>query len=179
MSSQKSTADQVAADAPPAYEQTGSSFNQASRLGNADISELHVRSRLPNTSQGICHLKLLFAFSKLKEHITNLDGLFDIFNLPDDQPADDFEDLKHSRALLRIRIREKRWAVYVARAAYRFERWWSAMRAQNQAEQLKFEDMRGHNSKYVESVKKDVKDSVGSWMNGMMPPLGESSTPTV
>ncbi|CAG8336042.1 unnamed protein product [Penicillium salamii] len=68
--------------------------------------------------QCIAHLKFLAVLADLRDAISSDDGLFGIF----DSEADRFPDLLNEA---RARIREKRWAVYVARAVHRYTTWWS------------------------------------------------------
>ena len=164
----------VVVDAPPSYDDCGHTDSSAARLGNTHGSELGIQGKTPTVSQIICHLKLLYAFSKLKARISSLDGLFGIFSLPDNEPDDDFEDVSPSQALLRARIREKRWAVYVQRAAQRFERWWFALRAQRDAEWLQIRTMARENSEYYLRAQSPTDGSGKSFLQGMMPPLGKS-----
>ncbi|KAJ5163215.1 uncharacterized protein N7500_005045 [Penicillium coprophilum] len=68
--------------------------------------------------QCVAHLKLLAVFADLRDTISSDDGLFGI----NDAEAERFPDsLNEARA----RIREKRWAVYTARAVDRYTKWWS------------------------------------------------------
>ncbi|EED20429.1 conserved hypothetical protein [Talaromyces stipitatus ATCC 10500] len=67
----------------------------------------------------ILHLKLLAALADLRETISTIDGLFGIH----DSQADKFGD-ETSKTKALIRIREKRWAVYTARAVDRYADWW-------------------------------------------------------
>jgi hypothetical protein len=72
----------------------------------------------------IAHLKLLEAFYQLREDVGNTDDVFGI-------PSPDFDGAtvaagtsQNAQALAQIKVREKRWAVYVARAVDRFYEWW-------------------------------------------------------
>lgn len=78
---------------------------------------LESKSTKPTVDQCIAHLKLLEAFHQLREDIATTDGLFGI----QDELAT--KVIRQDEAL--AKVREKRWAVYVARAADRFERWWA------------------------------------------------------
>lgn len=82
--------------------------------------------------QCIAHLKLLEAFYQLREDVGNTENLFGIASpdvdsksekVPDPTPE---EPGQNPVALAQVRVREKRWAVYVARAVDRFEKWWDA-----------------------------------------------------
>ena len=103
-------------DAPPSYTENDSNVADAT----AAFSSLKLdASPTPTADQCIAHMKLLEAFHQLREDIALKDGLFGI--------CDSFADTKitaQEKAELLIKIREKRWAIYVARAAKRFERWW-------------------------------------------------------
>lgn len=73
----------------------------------------------PTPDQCIAHLKLLEAFHQLREDVATNDGLF---GLRDDFVPQGVDEQQRAETLLKIR--EKRWAIYVAKAARRFERWW-------------------------------------------------------
>lgn len=77
----------------------------------------------PSADQCVAHLKLLKAFAGLRHDIVHRDGLFAI--------TDSMIELVEKRSLeprsrttYLSQLQEKRWAVYVARAADRFERWY-------------------------------------------------------
>ncbi|KFX91248.1 hypothetical protein O988_07832, partial [Pseudogymnoascus sp. VKM F-3808] len=82
----------------------------------------------PTPEATLGHLKLLEAFYALKDEVAYTDGAFGLFDcrapgteesVAGDQPA----TIRRLEAL--AQIREKRWALYVARAADRFESWWT------------------------------------------------------
>lgn len=102
---------------PPSYVEQDSNVQDTT----AAFSNLNLNaSGTPTADQCIAHLKLLEAFHQLREDIALKDGLFGI--------SDSFADTKvtaQEKAELLVKIREKRWAVYVARAAKRFEKWWT------------------------------------------------------
>ena len=74
----------------------------------------------PKPSADLClaHLKLLEAFYVLRDEISQKDGLFGI--------RDEIVSAKDERQKPEqvLKIRGKRWAVYVTKAAARFEIWW-------------------------------------------------------
>lgn len=70
--------------------------------------------------QCLAHLKLLETFHQLREDVATRDGLFGIR----DSFLPTCKDEKE-RAQRLMQIREKRWAVYVTKAAQRFEKWWT------------------------------------------------------
>ena len=104
------------------YQADGSSY-----VVMAETNAAHPVSRTPKTNEQtpnaescLAHLKLLQAFQVLREDVSQRDNLFgikDSFALsagPDDQ--------KQKEML--AKIREKRWLIYVTKAATRFEKWW-------------------------------------------------------
>lgn len=70
----------------------------------------------PTAETCLAHLKLLYAFRNLKDDVGYTDGLWGI---KDPDPAAGVPD-----ARLLSRLREKRWAIYLARAVDRYEAWW-------------------------------------------------------
>ncbi|OBT83164.1 hypothetical protein VE02_08248 [Pseudogymnoascus sp. 03VT05] len=138
------------AQAPPTYTPTNSNptnlteaemMNAAAENGNAaagaqpDIawafSNLTIKENdnsFPTPEETLGHLKLLEAFYALKDEVAYTDGAFGLYDcrapgtdesVAGDQPA----TIKRLEAL--AQIREKRWALYVARATDRFESWWT------------------------------------------------------
>ncbi|KAK7951046.1 uncharacterized protein PG986_006774 [Apiospora aurea] len=77
-------------------------------------------SPTPVVDTCLAHLKLLRAFEGLKSRTGLTDGLWDIWdsraqNASRGGPLD-----------ILVKLREKRWAVYVARAVDRYEAWWKS-----------------------------------------------------
>ncbi|RJE21774.1 hypothetical protein PHISCL_05893 [Aspergillus sclerotialis] len=71
-----------------------------------------------STDQCVAYLKLLGAWAKLRNAISRQDGVFGIYDAAAEGlgPNDD--------SIVRAQIREKRWAVYTARAVQRYTSWW-------------------------------------------------------
>ncbi|KAJ5095679.1 Protein of unknown function DUF1399 [Penicillium alfredii] len=69
------------------------------------------------SDQCVAHLKFLAVLADLRDTISSADGLFGIY----DSEADRYP---YSTDEARVRIREKRWAVYTARAVDRYTEWW-------------------------------------------------------
>ncbi|KAL4873253.1 hypothetical protein BDV12DRAFT_182478 [Aspergillus spectabilis] len=67
----------------------------------------------------IAHLKFLAALSDLRETVTSTP---DLFNLPDPTPREFGSHINEAWAL----VKEKRWAVYTAKAVARYTAWWNA-----------------------------------------------------
>lgn len=93
---------------------------------------------LPKSSEVIAHLKLLFAFSKLRERVLNDPCLFGIDEswLPYSRTEDD-KDITKCREI----ISEKRWDIYVKRAALRFESWWCTLKDELNGRKLAVKDL--------------------------------------
>ncbi|KAL6890448.1 hypothetical protein GGI43DRAFT_415921, partial [Trichoderma evansii] len=89
----------------------------------------------------LAHLKLLHAIQSMKQEIGYTDGLWNLWNdrgrwAMDDLRADaDWTMIRtleksNSKTVTRAgqsRIREKRWAIFVARAVDRYEAWWNSL----------------------------------------------------
>ena len=106
---------------PPSY-----TINDSNFAGTPDVtaafSNLNLSpSRTPTADQCIAHLKLLECFHQLREDVALKDGMFGL--------EDSFSNgraTERERTELLTKIREKRWAIYVARAAKRFQTWWES-----------------------------------------------------
>jgi hypothetical protein len=115
-------------DLPPSYEQAQQD-QQAEQLAEtipSSIPSLDPKDPGPATTstvsrdQCIVHLKLLAAFADLRDSIASNDGLFGIY----DRQADQFTLEEENKVRALARIKEKRWAVYTARAVDRYTAWW-------------------------------------------------------
>ncbi|TGJ78484.1 hypothetical protein E0Z10_g10278, partial [Xylaria hypoxylon] len=154
------TAQSDADAAPPSYNATlatNMSPEDVDQL-NLAFSSLEVPLVAETVTADIClaHLKLLFAFQSLKEAVGYTDGLWQIHDsrvfpagkgtggLQDTDKLDD--ETKKNLSLLR----EKRWALYVARAADRYEAWWNSFPKNPLLEQ----DMAEDTAKYTSFASK-------------------------
>ncbi|KAJ5520066.1 hypothetical protein N7463_000519 [Penicillium fimorum] len=99
-------------DEPPSYQQPSASH----RLSR-DVS--HKTEETVDIDECITHLKFLSATAKLRNFIRGKDKLFGVH----DNEVRNFSDPR-KQVQAAARIREKRWAVYVARAVDRFTVWW-------------------------------------------------------
>jgi hypothetical protein len=131
----------------------------------------------------LAHLKLLFAFQSMKEDVGYTDGLWDLWDNRADNPdplivselataragVPDGPKQEHDKKLeVLSKLREKRWALFVARAVDRYEAWWSSMTANPLTEA----DMEIPDSpKYLGFVQKSTTS--GFWDEKMLPPLGK------
>ncbi|KAI7971435.1 hypothetical protein EIK77_003491 [Talaromyces pinophilus] len=111
-------------DAPPTYEEHQQQLDDEQFV--VDIPPLSfpdpglAEETTVEKDRCILHLKLLASLADLRETISTIDGLFGIH---DSQAFKFEEETRRTTAL--IRIREKRWAVYTARAVDRYADWWT------------------------------------------------------
>lgn len=124
---------------PPPYSSAGQPVNDTPPYRQCDPEGSEVA-----VDECIVHLKLLSAIAILRNSIKGTDQLFGIH----DSDAGYFAD-PQKQVQAAARIREKRWAVYVARAVDRFTVWWQTCVPNGPAE-----------AKLI-------------WSPNMMPPLGQ------
>ncbi|KAJ5389971.1 uncharacterized protein N7496_001039 [Penicillium cataractarum] len=110
--------------------------------------------------QVVAHLKFLAVLGDLRDFVSNSDGLFGLF----DSAADKYPDSVNEA---RVRIREKRWAVYTARAVDRYQKWWSACLPMSRSV-VRMQDL--SSATYETIVNCDTKVL---WSVDNMPPIGE------
>ncbi|KAI1119297.1 hypothetical protein F5Y14DRAFT_460544 [Nemania sp. NC0429] len=107
--------------APPSYNAAAATSLSPEDIDqlNSAFSSLKVPLIADEVTVDTClaHLKLLFAFQTLKEAVGYTDGLWQIY---DSEVSPDKEGKNLSL------LREKRWALYVARAARRYSAWWNS-----------------------------------------------------
>lgn len=104
---------------PPLY--TVDAYPNAPDI-NADLATLDLSTKKTRPISDLsAHLKLLESFHQLREDIALHDGLFGIWDsfVPPTRS-------EREQAEILLKIREKRWAIYVAKAASRFQTWWQA-----------------------------------------------------
>ena len=102
---------------PPSYAAStavDAAPNITAAFADLKLTPEYLTAQTPSSDQCLAHLKLLEAFHSLREDISQHDGLFGI----DDNFA------ATSDTVVLTKIREKRWQVYVSKAAKRFEAWW-------------------------------------------------------
>lgn len=135
-------------DAPPAYTTTQPEQTSAPDVDiTAAFSSLNISPtpQDPTVETCLAHLKLLYAVQSLKEDVGYTDGLWDIWDTRAEGADSDIDvelpsghlptsiatgekDSIEPSDLQKIRlskIREKRWALFVARAVDRYEAWWN------------------------------------------------------
>jgi hypothetical protein len=113
----------------------------------------------------LAHLKLLFAFHGLKEDIGYTDGLWEIFNSRADRANGEAEKKDSDPGSVLAQLREKRWAIYIARAVDRYEAWWNTF----PSNPLVTTDFSSPSPKYSQFTE---GNTAKTWTPKMLPPLG-------
>ncbi|KAI1082080.1 hypothetical protein F5B20DRAFT_534317 [Whalleya microplaca] len=161
-------------EAPPQYAvEDGNPPSTAVDELNSAFSSLNLSPVTADLSPDTClaHLKLLSAFESLKEDIGYNDGLWGIFDSralsKQDREARAVENrlkLEDETGKRLVSLREKRWALYIARAVDRYETWWNALSTNWLTEQ----DMETDSEKYSSFAN---KSQALRWSNVMLPPI--------
>ncbi len=156
--------------------------------------DLSAGPRNPTVDTCLAHLKLLFAIQAMKEDVGYTDGLWDIWDIragtPDEEPPSaapekneksvnekgangmpENEKIHDKKLQILSKLREKRWAVFIARAVDRYEAWWKSMPQQPLSEQ---EMLVPSSAAYAQFPYK--AENLVAWTETSLPPLGESST---
>ena len=162
-------------DAPPAYAETGPVGGppgpSAEEL-NAAFSNLalpDVPPAFPTADHCLAHLKLLNSFQALKEDIGYTDGLFGLR----DERCEVLEGKERDEAL--AKTREKRWALYIARAVERFEVWWlKYLCILEDSKRLEGKEMTSTNLRYMAFT---ADGRPRKWTTAMLPPIGKYHSP--
>jgi hypothetical protein len=116
----------------------------------------------PDTDTCLAHLKLLSTFHALKEDVGYTDGLFNLWDAKC--------ELLDNRDEALVKMREKRWVLFIARAVERFEDWWLQVLCNNEeAGRLEGKEMRANVLKFMEFTK---RGRVQKWTTSMLPPIG-------
>lgn len=105
--------------------QTPIALSSPLRLSSFIQDTQMMREHILSKDQCIAHLKLLEVFSDLREVISHQDGLWGLW---DSQAigiikAEVLPHLTETQSKKLVMIRERRWAIYIARAVDRFESW--------------------------------------------------------
>jgi hypothetical protein len=137
-----------------------------------------------DANQCLAHLKLLFAFHNMKEDIGYNDGIWGLWNTranAEPTPPVDSKGLETSncsserdpsktdeqKQALLSHVREKWWAVFVARAVDRYSAWWNTLTRNLSLTESAIE-------KCASPTYGKFPESGGSsyWTQSMLPPLG-------
>ncbi|EGU78881.1 hypothetical protein FOPG_12288 [Fusarium oxysporum f. sp. conglutinans race 2 54008] len=169
--------------APPAYQAVDDTPAPGPDDLTAPFTDLQIDTlpHEPDSSTCLAHLRLLFAFEALKEDIGYTDGLWGLWDTRadgnivvhengdvDEHPAagefnHELEDKKKSLS----KVREKRWALFVARAVDRYEAWWNSL--PRELMPLTEGDMSDKNSPSF--VQFPIGESPRWWEKKALPPL--------
>jgi len=121
----------------------------------------------PTADHCLAHLKLLNAIHALKEDIGYTDGIFGVWDSRVE--VYNLESVDRDKAL--AKTREKRWALFVARAVERFEEWWVKVLCRREdGRRLEGKEMVADNIKFTTFM---YTGTVQKWMTTMLPPLGK------
>lgn len=157
-------------DAPPTYapEDPNTQGPSVEEL-NAAFSSLDLKATLtsfPTEDACLAHLKLLSTFHILKEDIGLTDGLFNLW----DAKCEIIEEKDKALA----KMREKRWALYIARAVERFEAWWlQVLCHEEDSRRLEGKEMIITCKPYIQFTQ---RGHVQTWTTNMLPPIGKSDS---
>jgi hypothetical protein len=108
----------------------------------------------------IAHLKFLATLSDLRDTVTSMP---DLFNIPDPTPRDFGSHINEAWAL----VKEKRWAVYTAKAVARYTAWWTACVPASRPRP----SIHDFSSAVYEDI--TVCNNPLAWIRDELPPLGE------
>lgn len=157
---------------PPAYSEAADV--DVDNTAAFSTLSLHDTPKDPDADTCLAHSKLLFALQSLKEDVGYTDGLWDIWDSRQDtlDPAahrlPDADTATTPDAGTKIKlsaIREKRWALYVARAVDRYEAWWSTF----DTNFLREDDMKLASGALYHNFVSDKQYM--TWDESMLPPL--------
>lgn len=151
------SANEKTTERPPSYNQVDEIALALPKLNLGDTPSLH---HGVSPDQCVAHLKFLAVLADLRDSISNNDGLFGLF----DSEAERFPSSSNEA---HARIREKRWAVYTARAVDRYTQWWFSCLPMSRPH-VTMTDL--ENREY-ESIVDSSTQLV--WSTDNMPPLGK------
>ncbi|KAK1623297.1 hypothetical protein BDP81DRAFT_439957 [Colletotrichum phormii] len=124
-------------DQPPPFDANGGSNGNkpyteqdVANLTSAFSSLRLGTQRDPDVDSCLAHLKLLYAIETLKEDVGYSDGLWDLWDSragPKDSDEGSSKGGEDRVKEVLSMLREKRWAVYLARAADRYQTWWKTI----------------------------------------------------
>jgi hypothetical protein len=152
--------------APPDYAAPAALDAPAADVLNAAFANLKISEQdnlaFPDANLCLAHLKLLTVFHNLKEDIGYTDGLFDLW--------DSRCDIAENRGEALAKTREKRWALYIARAVERFQEWWlKVLCRQEESTRLTRNEMAASNRRFIDFPKTGL---IRRWDTAGLPPIG-------
>ncbi|KAK1973966.1 hypothetical protein LZ30DRAFT_741943 [Colletotrichum cereale] len=128
-------------DQPPPFEANGGPAGKRPHT-EADVANITAAfgslrlgtQRDPDVDSCLAHLKLLYAIQTLKDEVGYTNGLWDLWDIragplpgsgAEEKGGSSKDSEDHAKVL--AMLREKRWAVYLARAVDRYETWWKTL----------------------------------------------------
>lgn len=165
---------------PPTYTRHANQLDLDDALARLTLS-IPAAPGDPEVDTCLAHLKLLHAIQEMKEDVGYTDGLWNIwdsragYETPNSIEAvtsatgrkPQGEELKR---LVASEIREKRWALFVARAVDRYRSWWDSFEKRILTE-MDMQIVDGYDSNEMFNFPYRVKPMV--WEETMMLPLGK------
>lgn len=169
---------------PPSYRAPPDISPEALAELNSALTSIKLAGgKVLSEDQCLAHLKLLHAFQQLKNDVGYTDGLWQLYDSraagapvtiePIDEKKGDkgVNPAAAEAASLAKRvaeIREKRWALFVARAVERYEAWWKTFAGTPLTEEML--DTGG-----PEYFSFPTESQPMHWTESMLPPLGKYS----
>jgi hypothetical protein len=154
-------------EAPPSYAPNDPITEPSAAEMNAAFANLSLPDYppgFPSPDHCLAHLKLLSAFKNLKEDVGYTDGLFNLWDAKC--------ELVESRDEALAKMREKRWALYIARAVERFEAWWlQVLCTMEPQKRLEIKEIVAGNLAFVGFP---GLGKVQRWNPAMLPPIGKN-----
>lgn len=165
---------------PPTYTRFAEDAELDDALAHLTLS-IPTYSGDPEVDTCLAHLKLLHAIQDMKEDVGYTDGLWNIwdgradYELPNSLESVFSATGRHPQGeevkrLVASEIREKRWALFVARAVDRYTAWWNSF----EKKMMREADMQvvdGYGSTTFINLKERAIPMV--WEETMMLPLGK------
>jgi hypothetical protein len=154
-------------DAPPSYvPQDPNPEGPSVEELNAAFASLDLKMKppsFPTEDNCLAHLKLLAVFHNLKEDIGYADGMFNLYDAKCEMADERDKSL--------MKMREKRWALYIARAVERFEAWWlNVLCSMEESKRLEGKEMVATCIPYKQFTQRGC---VQTWTAEMLPPVGK------
>lgn len=156
-------------EAPPSYTANGPLDEVSRGELNTAFSSLNLSdtpTSFPTPEHCLAHLKLLNVIHATKEDIGYTDGLFGLW----DSRCETLEGRQRDKLL--SQIREKRWALYAARAVERFEDWWlKVLHPREGGRRIEGKEMISTNKQFTEFPISGIPQV---WTKDMLPPVGKT-----
>ncbi|KAM5347534.1 hypothetical protein ACJ41O_007358 [Fusarium nematophilum] len=166
----------------PAYQEVEAPTSSRDSNLSAPFADLEIdpSPHNPDPDNCLAHLRLLFTFQSLKEDIGYTDGLWGLWDsrtdgnimAKDDGGVDELaytknnvSDVEEKRKVL-SKIREKRWAVFVARAVDRYQAWWNTLKGDRPLTEDDMDDKKSPHYDYFPLI-----EEPSYWEKQSLPPL--------